>query len=76
MTIIYNSTTCHRIIAEVVRTKGGFRERDIWKNPHIVERAETWNTAHKVVNVVEVAADIDGYRAGFAVDLVTRSIVG
>ena len=76
MTIIYNSTTVKRIIREVVKTQGGYRERAIMDAPHTVERAETWNTAHKVVNVLEVAADIDGYRAGFAVDLVTRSIVG
>ena len=76
MTIIYNSTTVKRIIRDVVKAQGGYRERAIIDAPHIVERAETWNTAHKVVNVTEVAADIDGYRAGFAVDLVTRSIVG
>ena len=76
MTIIYNSTTCHRIISEVVRTKGGFRERDIWKNPHIISRAETWNAEHKVMNVCEVATGPDGYSNGFQVDLVTRRIVG
>lgn len=76
MTIIYNSTTVKRIIRDVVKAQGGYRERAIMDAPHIVERAETWNAAHKVVNVTEVAADIDGYRAGFAVDLVTRSIVG
>ena len=76
MTIIYNSTTVKRIIRDVVKAQGGYRERAIMDAPHIVERAETWNAEHKVVNVTEVAADIDGYRAGFAVDLVTRSIVG
>lgn len=76
MTIIYNSTTIKRIIADVVRRDGGNRERDIMNHPHTVERAETWNAAHKVINVLEAAADVDGYRAGFAVDLVTRSIVG
>ena len=76
MTIIYNSTTCHRIIAEVVRAKGGFRERDIWKHPHIISRAETWNTNHKVMNIVEVAADNEGHHDSFQVDLITRRIVG
>ena len=76
MSIIYNSSTVKRIISEVVRKDGGYRERDIMNHPHIVERGETWNAEHKVINVLEVAADIDGYRAGFAVDIVTRAIVG
>ena len=76
MTIIYNSTTCNRIIAEVVQKDGGNRERAIMNAPHIIERAETWNANHKVMNIYEVAADIDGYHAGFQIDLVTRSICG
>lgn len=63
-------------VKSIVRTQGGYRERDILNHPHTVERGETWNADHKVINVLEVAADIDGYRAGFAVDIVTRSIVG
>ena len=63
-------------VAGIVRRHGGYREKDILRNPHTVERGETWNTDHKVVNVLEVEPQADGYRAGFAVDLVTRSIVG
>ena len=63
-------------VKNIVAVSGGYREKDILRNPHVIERGETWNDNHKVVNVVEVAADVDGYRAGFAVDLVTRSIVG
>ena len=60
----------------IIRRQGGYRERDIMNHPHTVERGETWNADHKVVNVLEVEPQADGYRAGFAVDIVTRSIVG
>ena len=63
-------------VRAIIRLHGGYRERDILNHPHTVERGETWNTDHKVVNVLEVEPQADGYRAGFAVDLVTRSIVG
>lgn len=63
-------------VAGIVRRQGGYREKDILRNPHVIERGETWNADHKVVNVLEVEPQADGYRAGFAVDLVTRSIVG
>lgn len=63
-------------VAGIIRRKGGYRERDIMNHPHTIERGETWNTDHKVINVLEAIPDIDGYRAGFAVDIVTRSIVG
>ena len=72
----HNKRIVSDIVRHVVLKSGGYREKDILSNPHVIERGETWNDAHKVVNVVEVAADVDGYRAGFAVDLVTRSIVG
>lgn len=63
-------------VRAIIRFHGGYRERDILNHPHTMERGETWNEAHKVVNVLEVEPQADGYRAGFAVDLVTRSIVG
>ena len=63
-------------VKRIVRTQGGHRERDILNHTHTIERGDTWNAEHKVVNVLEAAADIDGHQDGFAVDLVTRSIVG
>lgn len=74
-----NNITAAAIIATVnriIRTQGGYREKDLLTIPHTYERAETWNAAHKVVNVLEVTPDADGYRAGCAVDIVTRAIVG
>ena len=60
----------------IIRRKGGYRERDILNRPHTVERGETWNEAHKVVEILATTPDPDGYRPGCAVDIVTRSIVG
>ena len=64
------------IISAIVRREGGFREREIWNRPHTMEQGETWNEAHKVVNVLAAKPDEDGYFPGFAVDLVTWSICG
>ena len=65
-----------RQVDRIIRTQGGYREKDLLTIPHTYERAETWNAAHKVVNVLEATPDADGYRAGCAVDIVTRAIVG
>ena len=63
-------------VAAIVRMYGGYREREIWNKPHTMTYGETWNEAHKVVNVLVAKPDEDGYYSGFAVDLVTRSICG
>ena len=60
----------------IINARSGYRERHVLTRPHFYEQGETWNDAHKVVNVLEIEADADGYRPGCAVDLVTRSIVG
>ena len=60
----------------IIRRQGGYRERDIINHPHTVERGETWNEAHKVVEILATTPDPDGYRPGCAVDIVTRAIVG
>ena len=62
--------------AAIVRREGGYREREIWNKPHTMEQSETWNEAHKVINVLAAEPDRDGYFPGFAVDLVTCSICG
>jgi len=61
--------------AGIIRRKGGYRERDLLSRPHTIERG-TWTTEHKVVEILSATPDPDGYRAGCAVDIVTRSIVG
>lgn len=68
---MYEST-----VKAIVRKHGGFREKEILSNPHIIERDETWNDQHKVLNVLEAEPQTDGHRNGFAVDLVTMSICG
>ena len=62
-------------VAGIIRRKGGYRERDIINHPHTIERG-TWTTDHKVVEILATTPDLYGYRAGCAVDIATRSIVG
>ena len=64
------------IVAAIVRREGGYREREIWNKPHTMKRGETWNDAHKVINILATKPDEDGYFPGFAVDLVTKFICG
>ena len=68
---MYEST-----VKAIVRKHGGFREKNILSNPHSIEKSETWNNEHKVLNVLSNKPDIDGYRAGFQIDLITKSICG
>ena len=72
----YNKRIVSDIVQRVVLKDGGYREKSILAAPHALEKGETWNANHKVVNVLEAMPDLDGYRTGFAVDIVTRSIVG
>lgn len=72
----HNKRIVSDIVRHVVLKDGGYREKSILAAPHAFEKSETWNADHKVVNVLETMPDLDGYRAGFAVDIVTRSIVG
>lgn len=65
-----------KIIKSIIHRHGGYREKDVLAHPHIIEESETWNKDHKVLNVLESEPDLDGYRNGFAVDIVTMSIVG
>ena len=64
------------MMRKIVKTNGGFREKDILSKPHTVERSETWNENHKVLNVFETKPQQDGHRNGFSVDLITKSICG
>lgn len=64
------------LMHKIIKMHGGFREKDILSKPHTVERSETWNHEHKVLNVLEAEPQSDGYRHGFSVDLITQSICG
>ena len=68
---MYEST-----VKAIVRKHGGFREKNILSKPHLIKKSETWNNEHKVLNVLSKESDINGYRAGFQIDLVTMSICG
>lgn len=63
-------------VKAIVSRSGGFREREVMKSAHTIEKSDTWNDEHKVLEVLEVIPQADGYRIGFAVDLVTKSICG
>lgn len=62
------------IIKNIVKKSGGFREKDIVKNPYIIKKTETWNNSHKVLNIIEKNA-LD-HKNGFSVDIVTMRICG
>lgn len=62
------------VIKSIVKKSGGFREKDIMKNPYIIRKTETWNDCHKALNIIEKVASQDGYKKGFSVNLVTKKI--
>jgi len=64
------------IVASVVNKSGGFREKDVLEHEHTIEKGETWNNEHKVLNVLRSESEEDGHQYGFAVDVVTMSICG
>ena len=62
------------IIKNIVKKHGGFREKYIIKNPYIIRKTETWNSSHKVINIIE--NNTLDHKNGFSVDLVTNKICG
>lgn len=66
--------TYDNIIKNIVKNSGGYREKDILKNPYIIMKTETWNSSHKVLNIIE--NNTLDHKNGFSVDLVTRKICG
>ena len=64
----------NNIVKNIVRKSGGYREKDIIKNPYIIIKTETWNNEHKVINIIE--KNTHDHKNGFSVDLVTRKICG
>ena len=65
-----------KLVKMIVRRHGGYREKNIMARPHTIEKDETWNNEHQVLNILEKNPGPDGYRNGFAVDLKTMSICG
>ena len=63
------------IVKNIVKKCGGYREKDIMKNPYIIRKTETWNNDHKVINIIEKNSR-DDHKNGFSVDLVTMKICG
>lgn len=63
------------IVRNIVKKCGGYREKDIIKNPYIIKKSETWNNDHKVLNIIE-KLECDYHNNGFSVDLVTNKICG
>ena len=63
------------MIKNIVKNSGGFREKDIMKNPYIIKKTETWNKYHQVLNIIEKSSR-DNHNNGFSVDLVTMKICG
>ena len=66
--------TYDNIIKNIVKKHGGFREKDIMKKPYIIRKTETWDSSHKVLNIIE--KNTLDHKNGFSVDLVTRKICG
>ena len=72
-----NKNELEKAVRNIVRREGACRERTVMRVAHDIEPdPDTWNDQHKLVNVLARTADEDGYRPGFAVDLVTGSICG
>lgn len=71
-----NVAKMENIVKIIVKKYGGYREKEIMRYSHTIERAGTWNAEHKVLNVLDAVPDADGYRPGFQVDIVTMSICG
>lgn len=63
------------VVKSIVKKCGGYREKDIMKNPYIIRKTETWNNEHKVLNIIEKNT-CDYHNNGFSADLVTKKICG
>lgn len=63
------------IVKNIVKKSGGYREKDVMKNPYIIRKTEAWNNDHKVINIIEKKSR-DNHNDGFSVDIVTMKICG
>lgn len=73
---LYIHSGVEKQVKQIVKTCGGYREKEIYNNGCFFDRSETWNNEHKVINVLSIFPDADGYRSGFAVDIAINSICG
>lgn len=65
-----------RVCKAVIAARGGEREKAIIRNGAFMAKGETWNAEHKVVNILSLEPEADGYWPGFQIDVATRSICG
>lgn len=63
------------IVKNIVKKYGGYREKEIMKNPYIIRKTKTWNNDHKVLNIIEKVTR-DNHNNNFSVDLATMKICG
>ena len=63
-------------IDKIVKTCGGFREKEIWDEDPVCVRSETWNREHMVLNILSPMLDESGHHDSFSVDLITGTICG
>lgn len=66
--------TYDNIIKNIVKKYGGYREKDIMKNSYIIRKTETWNSSHKVLNIIE--KNTHDHKNSFSIDIVTMKICG
>lgn len=69
-------SNAERVCKAVIAARGGEREKAIIRNGAFMAKGETWNAEHKVVNILSLEPEADGYWPGFQIDVVTRRICG
>lgn len=60
----------------IINQQGGCREKNILENAYIMERSETWNNEHKVINILNAIPDSNGHNDGCKIDIEQNRIVG
>lgn len=61
---------------QIVKRIGGYRELIFLRTPCTIEKTNTWNSEHKVVEFIAKNTEPDGHADTISVDLVTGYIVG
>lgn len=64
------------VVKKIVKKHGETRENEILNGEFMLKPHGTLKDEHKVIDVLRIRPDNDGYRPGFSVDLVTGSICG
>ncbi len=63
-------------IAGIVKKHGARREKAVMRSNPFMLASETWNEAHKIVDVISSIPEDDGFRPSFEVDIETGEICG